>query len=109
MKRTPRGFRRADFKDRNGELCSIQESSEIGDGYLWLGINDPNPQICPGDSTGWHPYPLPPGVQCSTRMHLTRKMVADLLPSLQHFAKTGELPDRTKPRVRNRQTTGKGI
>lgn len=92
LKSTKRGFRRGEFKDRNGEKCSIQESSEISDGYLWLGVNDPNPKIFPGDNTGWHPYPLPPNVQCSTRMHLDRKTVKKLLPLLQHFVKTGYLP-----------------
>jgi hypothetical protein len=91
VKPTPRGFMRGEFKDHNRAGCSIQESSEIGDGYLWLGVNDPNPKIFPGDSTGWHPYPLPENVHCTTRMHLDRKTVKKLLPLLQKFVKTGRL------------------
>ena len=88
---TSRGFLRADFKDGNGVDCSIQESSAAEDAFLWLGVNDPDPKYCPGDGTGWHPYPLPGGVHCNTRMHLTRENVAALLPLLQRFLMTGEL------------------
>jgi hypothetical protein len=55
-------------------------------------VNDPNPKIFPGDNTGWHDYSLPENVQCTTRMHLTRKMVVKLLPALEFFVKTGNLP-----------------
>ena len=90
---TPRGFLRADFQDGNGEMCSIQESSAAESPFIWLGVNDANPQIFPGDGTGWHPYPLPESVVCSTRMHLTQEQAAALIPHLQRFVETGRLDD----------------
>lgn len=88
---TDRGFVIARFDDGNGEACSLQKSSAAERDMIWLGVDDPNPQLFPGDGTGWHPYPLPENVQCSTRMHLTRERVAELLPLLQGFVETGEL------------------
>lgn len=38
------------------------------------------------------PYPIPEAVSLHTRMHLSRDQVRDLLPALQHFVDTGELP-----------------
>lgn len=58
---------------------------------LWLGINDPNPKILPGNGTGWHDYPLPENVLCTTRMHLTQKQAKALIPLLQTFVKKGKL------------------
>ena len=65
---TERGFRIAAFKDRNGELCSIQESSSVTPS-IWLGCG-------------------------SDRMHLSQKMAKNLIPLLEHFVKHGILPDR---------------
>lgn len=94
LRKTHRNFWRADFRDANGVECSIQESSAVGDGLLWLGCNDPNPVFFPGNGTGWHPYKLPGSVQCTTRMHLSREQAAALIPLLQRFVETGELsPD----------------
>ena len=63
-----RGFLKGKFKDRYGEDCSIQKSSLATEDCIWLGCDH------------------------ETRMHLTQTMVADLLPLLQHFVETGELP-----------------
>ncbi len=71
VKKTERGFNIASFKDRYGADCSLQQSSLATENCIWLGTNGED-----GD-----------------RMHLTQKMVEDLLPYLQHFVKTGELPD----------------
>ena len=72
-----RGFARGEFVDRYGEQCSIQKSSLATEDAIWLGCN-----------TGMHV-----DGQCCARMHLTREMVADLLPLLHHFVETGDLPD----------------
>jgi hypothetical protein len=40
---------------------------------------------------GWTEFEIPKEVLLSTRMHLTQDMVKKLLPSLQKFAKTGDL------------------
>jgi len=93
MKKTERGFRIAEFEDRYGSECSIQESSIATEDCIWLGPNSPNPQRMIEGKNGWHPVELPEGTSCTTRMHLTREQVSDLLPFLQHFVKTGYLPE----------------
>lgn len=71
---TDRGFSRGEFIDRYRSRCSIQKSSMAADDCLWLGVD--------------HDFN---GKEC-TRMHLTRGMVQALLPMLQQFAVSGELP-----------------
>ncbi len=86
-----RGFLRGEFVDRYGAKCSLQESSLATEACIWLGVNEPEVKILvPGE--GWKDVPIPEGATRSGWMHLTQKMVADLLPALQHFVETGELP-----------------
>lgn len=99
MKPTPteRGFMRSEFKDVDGELCTIQESSAamVGDvegPFLWLGVHKPQLKLFPGDGTGCHDYKLPENVYVFSRMHLSQEQVREMLPLLQHFAEHGELP-----------------
>lgn len=61
-----RGFLWGEFKDTYCEPCIIQESSIAEGSYIWLG---------------------PVGIA----MHLNKETVADLLPHLQRFVKTGRL------------------
>ncbi len=75
---TSRGFMRGDFIDRYGHAASIQESSLATESALWLGLND-EVRDHKGEYVG-------------SRMHLTQGMVKALLPLLEHFAITGELP-----------------
>ncbi len=104
---TERGFRIDKFVDRYGVPCSLQKSSLATEDAIWLGVDDPNPQIMASDAVkmgrkdlfnpndpieGWVAFPLPDEVQLSTRMHLTQAQVKALLPALQHFVKTGQLP-----------------
>ena len=107
---TVAGFAFAKFTDRYGAQCSIQKSSLAFEDCIWLGIDSPEALImsidCPGDSltlklepnegstatTGWKRFVFPAGVLLSGRMHLTREMAADLIPLLQHFVDTGDLP-----------------
>lgn len=100
---TDRGFPAYHFRDRYDEQCSLQLSSLATEPAIWLGVNDAKPQIMARDAaahgvrtsetTGWVPFPVPKAVLLNTRMHLTREQVAELLPMLQHFAETGELPE----------------
>jgi hypothetical protein len=76
---TGRGFGRAEFKDRYGEACSIQESSSAEEHCIWLGCEHETIHEKTGE-------------RCGARMHLTQELVAGLLPLLQHFVETGELP-----------------
>ncbi|VVB50662.1 Uncharacterised protein [uncultured archaeon] len=74
LKPTQRGFQRSEFIDRYGQFCSLQESSLATEGCIWLGV-DTNVE----------------GKEILGRMHLTQKMVKDLLPHLKKFARTGHL------------------
>jgi hypothetical protein len=89
---TARGFRCWGFTDRYGNRCSLQKSSLATDSAIWLGCDDPAPKVLV-HGQGWQPVKLPEGTSCNTRMHLTLGQVRQLLPMLQHFAETGELPD----------------
>lgn len=73
IKRTGRGFARADFMDRYGSECSIQDSSLANEAAVWLGVQK--------DFEG----------NASTRMHLTQDMVAALLPALRRFVQNGSV------------------
>lgn len=79
VKANERGFMSGDFQDLNGILCSIQKSSLATDNAIWLGVH---PTPSEHEKRGYGP----------TRMHLNRQHVAALLPLLQHFVDTGELP-----------------
>jgi hypothetical protein len=99
---TGRGFALIEFTDYYDEKCTLQKSSLATEDAIWLGIDDPKPQVMASqagqvgvktnETCGWVPYPIPKGVSISTRMHLTRAQVKELLPVLRHFVKTGELP-----------------
>lgn len=89
IEQTSRGFNRANFVDKYGIVCSLQESSAADEPCIWLGCNEPNPkQLRYG---GWRDYELPKDVECTTRMHLTREHVKALLPHLIKFVETGEI------------------
>lgn len=79
--KTPRGFAVGEFRDINGDECSIQESSRAGDYCLWLGLEK-----------GTHIEGC-----CMARMHLNRKLAKMLIQKLQVFVDTGYLPRRKKP------------
>ncbi|HBO4749107.1 TPA: hypothetical protein L4V19_002220 [Pseudomonas aeruginosa] len=100
---TNRGFALYQFTDRSGAKCSLQKSSLAFEDAIWLGVMDANAQVMASEAesvgvltretTGWVPYPIPEKVLLTTRMHLTQEQVVELLPLLQHFAETGELPE----------------
>lgn len=77
---TNRGFRRLEFKDGYGAPCILQKSSAATADYIWFGMLN-----WPGPHHVTHEQP-------SATMHLDRKAVKKLLPILQHFVDTGELP-----------------
>lgn len=94
-KKTARGFGIVEFKDRNGVECSIQQSSLATEECIWIGCDDADPQIfVPNTSEPWRKLEKPKEAQdwlFNTRMHLTRKQVAKILPILHKFVDTGEL------------------
>lgn len=103
---TARGFAYLQFKDAYDKLCTMQKSSLATDDAIWLGIDDPDPQIMASEAadygvktketTGWVPYPIPDAVNIHTRMHLTREQVKALLPALMHFVDTGEVDVKSR-------------
>lgn len=78
IERTERGFQVARFKDRYDSECSIQNSSLASEDAIWLGVDK-----------GFD------GKEC-TRMHLTRKMVKELLPLLKDFVEHGSIDSSTE-------------
>lgn len=80
-----RGFTYAYFGDGNGDRCSIQKSSSISN-HIWLGCEDVTVMY------NHQSAELPDGYEVYARMHLTQAQVAALIPVLEHFVVTGELP-----------------
>lgn len=106
--RTSRGFARIDFCDHYDTPCSLQKSSFATEDAVWFGVSDTEPTLMASDarrlgiatggqSNGWVPYPVPSEVLMTTRMHLTREQVAELLPVLRRFVETGEVAPDPKP------------
>ena len=102
-KNTERGFALITFTDLYGTACSIQKSSLATEDAIWFGVDDLKPQVMasqarlygvdPGnETTGWVPYPIPDAVHLANRMHLSVEQVKELIPILQHFVDTNELP-----------------
>lgn len=93
--KTSRGFDLITFKDLYHTLCSLQKSSLASEDAIWFGVDDVSPRILASKihlgGTGWLPYPISSDVEFTTRMHLSREQVAQLIIYLQHFADTGEL------------------
>lgn len=101
--KTERGFSYTEFSDRYGTKCSVSESSLATEACIWLGVDDPEPKIMAsaanrlglptgGETVGWVKYDLPKEVLVTTRMHLTKSHVADLIPVLQFFLLNDRLP-----------------
>jgi len=99
---TLRGFTHSGFEDSKGAKCSIQKSSLAFEDCIWFGVNDADPKIMCNDAVhngvtaqrnyGWQPYEIPKDVLLTTRMHLTQEQVKQIIPILEHFVDTGELP-----------------
>jgi len=89
---TPRGFEHGEFTDLYGEKCSIQKSSLATDDAIWLGIDNPKLTVFENDQHGNYLITeMPNNFSVSSRMHLNREQVSELLPILQKFVETGEL------------------
>ncbi len=94
IKPTARGFLRADFKDRYGLNCSIQESSIASEACLWLGANQGNHAK---GTTGqnWTDEELNEmNINCMARMHLTQELAGELAKQLAYFAEYGHLKNK---------------
>jgi hypothetical protein len=93
--KTERGFGIIKFFDRYGEECSLQKSSIGTEDCIWVGISEAVPRIMAKDTSeggnGWRDYKIPNTVFINSRMHLTRKMVLNLLPNFIKFIITGNI------------------
>jgi hypothetical protein len=106
--KTGRGFRLIEFEDAYADKCSLQKSSLATEDAIWLGIQDADPKLMASDAerlgkpdlpnsggdSHWRKWPIPDEVSLSTRMHLTKENVEELLPYLNFFAITGALPSK---------------
>ena len=103
---TSRGFAIRKYEDLYKAKYSIQKSSLAAIDAIWFGIDEANPRILKSHAInmgiaveplieGWMRVQIPENVLFTTRMHLGRSQVAELIPVLQHFVDTGELPDHT--------------
>lgn len=106
QKVTQRGFVKLLFKDSYNKLCSLQESSNAEDDYIWLGLEDAEPLIMESDAVklgliskdnpvGWMKYPIPEEVLLHTRMHLSKEQATILGLKLLHFGISGDISERT--------------
>lgn len=103
---TKRGFIKLLFKDSYDNLCSLQESSNAEDDFIWLGIEDAEPLIMEQDAAklgliskdrptaGWMKYPIPEEVLLHTRMHLSKEQAIILGLKLLHFGTSGNISER---------------
>jgi hypothetical protein len=78
VRRTKRRFLLAEFRDANGEECSLQQSSAIGD-Y-------PDAAGRPGTSFVWLG-------RDADRMHLSREQVRELVCRLGRWLEAGDFGD----------------
>jgi hypothetical protein len=77
-----RGFYGAYFKDQDGNLCQITESSLATDYCLRVGLNE-----------GVHHMG-----RCLATMHLNRSQAAELILLLRQFVNTGRLAPESEGR-----------
>lgn len=104
--KTGRGFGIATFKDYYGSDCSVQESSIVEPECIWVGISDVEPKIMKRDAhkygiqlpkgeevSGWMPFPVPDDVLLSSRMHLNKEQVEDLIKVLQNWLETRRIQE----------------
>ena len=92
LEKNQRGFENGKFTDLYGEKCSIQKSSLATDDAIWLGIDKPKLTVFENEQRGnYLVAEMPKNFSVSSRMHLNREQVAELLPILQKFVETGEL------------------
>lgn len=109
VKKTCRGFEIAEFTDIYGAKCSLQQSSLADRDAIWLGIDDPEPKCLHGDAKGlgvitdvtcgWVPCPISPKISLTTRMHLDRNKVTELILHLQGWLRSGSICKNKKNKL----------
>ena len=109
--KTSHGFQKQVFTDTKDRKCSVQASSLFddsergmnnpGSSFLLIGIEDAEPMFLASkagkvgvdtdETVGWIPFPVPRDVMMTTRMHLNREQVKDLICTLSTWLATGGL------------------
>lgn len=87
VEKTKRGFQVIRFTDRYNVPCSLQISSIATEPCVWFGCDDANLQELTDD--GWKP--VEGDFFATTRMHLSKDMVEELITYLTTFTQTGSL------------------
>ena len=103
---TSRGFKKEVFKDADGNLCSIQESSALEEDLIWVGLESADPRMLARDAilsgyitkkdipkvngvpVGWVSIDLPKELLLSTRMLLNKEQAGALAQKLLEFSKS---------------------
>ena len=100
IKYTSKGISHCNFKDGNGENCSIQESSAAEQAYIWLGCDEIGLKgFIPNGDPSWRDVTKEQvqekfgfkHIIANNRMHLTQEQVKELIPILQKFVDTGSI------------------
>jgi uncharacterized protein (DUF342 family) len=104
--KTQRGFEKILFSDQYNCQCSLQQSSSAEKARIWLGVENADPKVLASkarsfgietnETTGWVPYPIPNEVLLTTRMHLDRKQVKELMKHLQNWLDTESFKNQSK-------------
>jgi hypothetical protein len=109
--KTLRGFVLFENVDTYNTPYSIQKSSLATEDRIWLGVDNAMPKImakdvldCPErysdfeieqankqNGTGWVDFYVPSEVLLTTRIHINKQQVAEIIKILQKFVDTGEL------------------
>ena len=93
--KTARGFSLIEFTDYYDKKCSIQKSSIATQDMIWMGIDDPTPEIMAQHTAqggvGWVPFFIPKEVSIHTRMHLTKDQAWSIVKILVKFIITGNI------------------
>lgn len=100
--RTQRGFPFLEFTPRTWHRCYLQKSSWAEGSAIVLGVKKPKSRvlarnaaavgITTAETTGWVPYPIPKQVYVDGPVFLSREDLKRLMPALQYFLATGEVP-----------------
>ena len=101
MAKTERGFDLIEFKDSDGNQCTIQKSSSAKEDKVWIGISSAQATIFASEAAkqgyptnagqGWIDFYIPEEVIIPTKMLLNKKQAASIINTLQKFVNTGDI------------------
>lgn len=80
------------FEDRWRQSCSLQESNASSFAAVTFGVENTGPHVSAVVNGA-----IVRNARVDQRMLLTQRQVAELLPVLEHFVRTGSLPRACEP------------